>query len=239
MEFHRPVLSPVVSRVTVSWAVISCPKAKVNSAVQVHLSGVYSEDKHPEGEPAGCGDSILQQLNGVVIWIGTLSTDEVPADRVMSIVLRCRPTCVNHCGKLTAVSPLNTNFHKHLLVYLQIHTSIKGLGELSILIWNHPDPISPLTCRKLLVDNALQWIDFHIHRKCLVLGVYTAEIQLQTALPVDGNIGRARNSENKVLINEVGAIGHKICTTDVVIVVEMELHSAILDCSFAAGVIEV
>jgi len=43
----------------------------VNSTVQVKLSGVCSEDEHPEGETAGCRDAVLQQLHCVVIWIGT------------------------------------------------------------------------------------------------------------------------------------------------------------------------
>ncbi len=43
----------------------------MNSTVQVKLSGVCSEDKHPEGETAGCRDAVLQQLHCVVIWIGT------------------------------------------------------------------------------------------------------------------------------------------------------------------------
>ncbi len=43
----------------------------MNSTVQVKLSGVCSEDKHPEGETAGCRDAVLQQLHRVIIWIGT------------------------------------------------------------------------------------------------------------------------------------------------------------------------
>jgi len=43
----------------------------MKTTVQVKLRGACSEDKHPEGETAGCGDAILQQLNRVVIWTGT------------------------------------------------------------------------------------------------------------------------------------------------------------------------
>ncbi len=60
-----------MSMYTHHWAVIVCQKAKVNSAVQVNLGGVCSEDKHLKGEAVGCRNTILQQLHCIIIWIGT------------------------------------------------------------------------------------------------------------------------------------------------------------------------
>ncbi len=79
---------------------ISCQKAKVNSTVQVNLSGVCIEDKHPEGEMTGCVDSILQQLHCDIIWTGTPKNISSDNQQASFLILNNNVWRINEHGTL-------------------------------------------------------------------------------------------------------------------------------------------